>query len=77
MGVNILRDDPQYIIDNILRPAKDRFFLDKNQWRFSTYSYGVIQMNNGPELVDEAIEELQASGGIGFLEWDTALQYQA
>ena len=58
MAVNILRDDPQYIIDNILRPAKDRFFLDKNQWRFSTYSYGVIQMKNGPELVDEAIEEL-------------------
>ena len=52
MTLNLLRDEPKYIIEKILEPAKSRFFQDHNKpyipyksntiHRFNTYSYGPI-----------------------------------
>lgn len=59
MTLNLLKDEPAYMADNIFLPAKERFFKQGTRWRFNTYSCGVIDVRDGPEIVDEAIQDLE------------------
>ena len=76
MSLNILKDDPDYLINNILVPAKDRFFKEGNKWRFPTYSFGVIDVKEGPALIDQAILDLQISNKLrpSPIEWNPVLE---
>eukprot|EP00347_Sterkiella_histriomuscorum_P020064 403339239 len=72
--LNLLRDDPEYIIQNMLIPLKGRYiddpikppYLAKNnaKYKLFTYSYGTIKMKNGPEVVDELIRDIRREGKI-------------
>jgi hypothetical protein len=43
MAVNIMNDDPDYLISNLLEPAKLRFIKEEdNRYKFKSYSFGVI-----------------------------------
>ena len=59
MAVNILQDDPDYLINNILLPAKERFIKEEKRYRFNSYSFGAIYTKSGPSLIDEAIDQLR------------------
>jgi hypothetical protein len=60
MTLNLMNDDPEYLITNLLLPARERFFSQttsdgKKRYRFNSYSFGVVNSKYGPALVDEAI----------------------
>ena len=59
MAVNILQDDPDYLINNLLLPAKERFIQDDKRFRFNSYSFGTIYTKTGPSIIDEAIDYIQ------------------
>jgi hypothetical protein len=50
MAINILRDDPEYVVNNLLEPMRERFFEELDQvsgkmkWRMNTFSCGTIGM---------------------------------
>lgn len=62
MTLNLLRDDPEYMIGHYILPMKLRFIEDQirppylasqfAKFKFSTFSFGPIKMKNGPESVD-------------------------
>ena len=57
MTINILRDDPYYIIDNCLIPLKNRFIDDPIQphhlatafprYKLNSFTFGAIKTHNG------------------------------
>ena len=60
MTLNIMNDDPEYLINNLLLPARERFIPDgPKRYRFKSYSFGVIPSKNGPAIVDEAIDYIR------------------
>lgn len=60
MAVNLMKDDPHYLVENVLEPARERFFQDKDgHWRFTSYSFGVVKLKeDGLKILEEAIEEV-------------------
>lgn len=83
MALNILKDDPDYLIENMLLPAKERFFKEvdwenkKTKWRFSTFSFGTISLKESPEIVDECIRDIEKAKkmhGQNKIKWDDVLE---
>ena len=75
MTVNLMKADPDYLIDNLLIPAKARFFKSGNNWLFSTYSFGVIPSKLGPALIDEAIDFVKQVKPNHQVKWNYALEF--
>jgi len=54
-----MNDDPEYLITNLLLPAKERFNKDGKRFMFNSYSFGVVPSKHGPAIVDEAISYIR------------------
>ena len=76
MTLNIMNDDPEYLITHLLLPARERFNRVGNRFMFNSYSFGVVPSKNGPEIVDEAINyirEINAKYTMSPVRWSDVL----
>jgi hypothetical protein len=76
----MLNDDPEYLIANLLLPARERFSPDGKRFMFNSYSFGVVSSKIGPAIVDEAIEyirELSARSEKSPVKWSDVLGSRA
>jgi len=67
MTLNLLRDDPDYIIDNVLHPLKLRIFQEKHrvvgkkaQYKYNSFTFGLIGHMNSPSIIDELIADIKS-----------------
>ena len=78
MTVNIMNDDPEYLISNLLMPAKERYIPDgPKRFIFTSYSFGSVASRNGPAIVDEAIayiREISDANGRTPVKWSDLLE---
>ena len=80
MTLNILNDDPEYLIANLLLPARERFSADGKRFIFNSYSFGVVSSKMGPAIVDETIEyirELSTKSVKSPVMWNDVLESRA
>ena len=87
MTLNLLRDDPELIIENLLEVCRSRFFIDTKEpelpmksntmHRFTSYSFGVIKFTNGVEIVDECIADIRRIKNQRCFEWSNILENTA
>ncbi len=77
MSLNIMNDDPHYLINNLLEPARQRFIKeDDYRYRFKSYSFGVVYSKTGPAIIDECIREIQRSERNP-IRWNELLQKES
>lgn len=65
MTLNLIRDDPLFMLENVIIPLKNRIFEEKKrvigfkkQFYYNSFSFGTIKLKNGFDSINDLIEDL-------------------